>query len=70
MRVRQIGWAAAAVLMLVLAGCGGPPQPGQELAVSDRAPDFTLPSADGTPVSLAGFRGTQSVLLYFSMGPG
>ncbi|MCS7002697.1 MAG: thioredoxin-dependent thiol peroxidase [Dehalococcoidia bacterium] len=31
----------------------------------DRAPDFTLPSADGTPVSLADFRGKQAVVLYW-----
>jgi cytochrome oxidase Cu insertion factor (SCO1/SenC/PrrC family) len=38
-------------------------QPGQE------APDFTLPQATGTPVTLSDLRG-RYVLLYFSMGPG
>ncbi|MCW2607024.1 MAG: thioredoxin-dependent thiol peroxidase [Frankiales bacterium] len=34
------------------------------LAPGDRAPDFTLPDADGTPVSLADFRG-RKVVVYF-----
>lgn len=34
------------------------------LQVGDPAPDFTLPDAEGTPVSLADFRG-QRVVLYF-----
>lgn len=34
------------------------------LQVGDVAPDFTLPSDDGTPVSLAGFRG-KPVVVYF-----
>ncbi len=39
------------------------------VAVGARAPQFTLPSAAGGDVSLAGFSG-KPVLLYFSMGPG
>jgi cytochrome oxidase Cu insertion factor (SCO1/SenC/PrrC family) len=39
------------------------------VAVGARAPQFTLPSAGGGDVSLAGFSG-KPVLLYFSMGPG
>jgi peroxiredoxin Q/BCP len=35
-----------------------------QLTVGDRAPDFTLPSADGTPVSLKDFRGKR-VIVYF-----
>ncbi|MEN9206268.1 MAG: redoxin domain-containing protein [Thermostichales cyanobacterium DRC_bins_46] len=34
------------------------------LKVGDQAPDFTLPSSDGSPVSLSQFRG-QTVVLYF-----
>lgn len=34
------------------------------LTVGDPAPEFTLPDADGQPVSLADFRG-QQVVLYF-----
>jgi peroxiredoxin Q/BCP len=33
--------------------------------VGDRAPDFTLASADGTPVSLHAFRGKSNVVLIF-----
>jgi peroxiredoxin Q/BCP len=42
------------------------------LAPGDPAPDFTLPDADGNPVSLAGLRG-QRVIVYFypaAMTPG
>ena len=45
---------------------------GQRLAPGDVAPDFTLPDADGNPVSLASFRG-QQVIVYFypaAMTPG
>ena len=45
---------------------------GQRLAPGDEAPDFTLPDADGNPVSLASFRG-QQVIVYFypaAMTPG
>ena len=44
----------------------------QRLAPGDVAPDFTLPDADGNPVSLASFRG-QRVIVYFypaAMTPG
>jgi len=44
----------------------------QKLAVGDTAPDFTLDSADGTPVSLHDFRG-RNVIVYFypaAMTPG
>jgi cytochrome oxidase Cu insertion factor (SCO1/SenC/PrrC family) len=34
------------------------------------APNFSLPSAQGGTISLAGFHGRKAVLLYFSMGPG
>ncbi|MBD2043290.1 peroxiredoxin [Microcoleus sp. FACHB-672] len=33
--------------------------------VGDTAPDFTLPSQAGTPVSLQNFRGKKAVVLYF-----
>ena len=32
------------------------------LAAGDQAPDFTLPDADGNPVSLAGFRGRRVIV--------
>jgi peroxiredoxin Q/BCP len=45
---------------------------GVRLAPGDEAPDFTLPDADGNPVSLARLRG-QRVIVYFypaAMTPG
>jgi len=44
----------------------------KRLAPGDPAPDFTLPDADGQPVSLSSFRG-QRVIVYFypaAMTPG
>ena len=44
----------------------------QRLAHGDAAPDFTLPDADGNPVSLSSYRG-QRVIVYFypaAMTPG
>ena len=35
------------------------------VAVGEQAPDFTLPSTTGAPISLRQFRGTQHVLLEF-----
>jgi peroxiredoxin Q/BCP len=45
---------------------------GERLAPGDEAPDFTLPDADGRPVSLTSLRG-QRVIVYFypaAMTPG
>jgi peroxiredoxin Q/BCP len=45
---------------------------GGRLAPGDEAPDFTLPDADGNPVSLSALRG-QQVIVYFypaAMTPG
>ena len=41
--------------------------PGVALAleVGEKAPDFTLPSTTGEPISLSQFRGKQHVLLEF-----
>ena len=44
----------------------------RRLAPGDKAPDFTLPDADGKPVSLSSLRG-QQVIVYFypaAMTPG
>jgi cytochrome oxidase Cu insertion factor (SCO1/SenC/PrrC family) len=72
--------AAAFVLLAVTgAACSSQPSspgdrpgrsPSNTLAVGDRAPAFTLPSASGRPVSLRSLPGHRPVLLYFSMGPG
>ena len=45
---------------------------GPKLKAGDKAPDFTLPDADGKPVSLSSLRG-QQVIVYFypaAMTPG
>ena len=36
-----------------------------ELKEGNKAPDFTLPSSDGSKVSLSDFKGKKSVVLYF-----
>jgi thioredoxin-dependent peroxiredoxin len=38
---------------------------GEGVRVGDPAPDFTLPSATGEPVSLGDFRGRSEVVLFF-----
>jgi len=38
------------------------------LRLGERAPDFTLPDADGRPVTLAEFRGKKPVVLVFYRG--
>ncbi|MEP6851727.1 MAG: thioredoxin-dependent thiol peroxidase [bacterium] len=37
----------------------------QRLSPGDQAPDFTLPDADGVPVSLQSFRGGRLVLYFY-----
>ena len=68
----RLAVTTAAALAFVGAACSqsqpAPPARGP-VAVGARAPQFTLPSAGGGDVSLAGFSG-KPVLLYFSMGPG
>jgi len=39
------------------------------ISVGNPAPDFTLTSSDGTPVSLSKYKG-QPVLLFFHMAEG
>lgn len=68
-----VGAAVAALLGSACTGAGkteGGSSDTPTLRVGDPAPNFTLPSAQGKDVSLAGFRGNKPVLLYFSMGPG
>ncbi|MFL5799231.1 MAG: hypothetical protein ACJ77A_15030 [Actinomycetota bacterium] len=77
-----VGWVGV-VALLGACGGGAPPTgpagsgtsagintvPGG-VSVGDRAPLFTLRSAQGLRISLGEFRGRKPVLLYFSMGPG
>lgn len=58
--------AAVAVLaVLVLTGCTG----NGGLTVGDNAPDFNLPEASGSSVSLDEYAGSPA-LLYFHMADG
>lgn len=52
-------------LVGALAGCQSAPP-----SVGDPAPSFTLPSYDGSQVSLSQLAGKRDVLLYFHMGYG
>lgn len=54
------------LLALLLQACGG----GQSLTVGDPAPEFSLPTASGSQVSLAAYQEQQPVLLYFHMALG
>ena len=40
----------------------------ERIQVGDEAPDFTLASFDGEPVTLSDFRGESNVLLVFYRG--
>jgi uncharacterized lipoprotein YajG len=42
----------------------------KEIAIGNNAPDFSLPSATGSTVSLSDFRDQRPVLLYFHMAMG
>jgi cytochrome oxidase Cu insertion factor (SCO1/SenC/PrrC family) len=45
-----------------------PPTDTSRVAVGSEAPDFTLESLTGPPVTLSQFRGTQRVVLVFYRG--
>jgi hypothetical protein len=70
----RIGLVGIALALIVGPSCGpggdGDPNREQVVREGDRAPSFTLPSAQGREVSMEQFRGRRAVLLYFSMGPG
>lgn len=73
MRLRVRAVTAFVALVVLLAACtkqASPSPTTSGIQVGGQAPAFTLPSASGGSVSLADFQGHQSVLLYFSMGPG
>ena len=50
----------------------GDPVTEQRLQPGDMAPDFTLPDADGNPVSLSSFRGRRVIVYFYpaAMTPG
>ena len=52
----------------ILAACGGGSP--AEIAVGSPAPDFSLPSSDGSEVALDDYAGAKPVLLYFHMALG
>jgi peroxiredoxin Q/BCP len=52
---------------LLLQACSSAPE---GIAVGAQAPDFTLPSSEGTQVSLSDYTGEQPVLLFFHMANG
>lgn len=54
----------ASALVAILVGIAHPAA-AAELKVGERAPDFTLPSTTGAPISLSQFRGKKAVLLEF-----
>jgi cytochrome oxidase Cu insertion factor (SCO1/SenC/PrrC family) len=64
------------VSSMLLIACSSPRGPStggagpEAMRIGQAAPDFTLPTASGSTLSLAQFRGHKPVLLYFSMGPG
>lgn len=55
-----------ALTSLLVGACA--PQP--EIAVGEKAPEFSLPSAQGTTVSLSDYVGETPVLLFFHMAVG
>ena len=72
---RWPAWLALGLTTLVLAGTiwfnvvvARIPSSPTAVRVGERPPDFTLPDADGRPVSLADFRGRKPVVLVFYRG--
>lgn len=80
LRARLLRWGLiTAVVAAVIAGTylywtaapvasGRPGDPRITLGAGAVAPDFTLPSTDGRQVSLADYRSTKNVLLFFQEG--
>ncbi|GAB4352064.1 MAG: hypothetical protein Kow0099_36280 [Candidatus Abyssubacteria bacterium] len=68
---RRIITIAAVVRLIVLTLLAGAVSAafagahGSELEAGMQAPDFKLPSTDGTPISLSDYKGKSNVLLSF-----
>lgn len=60
---RRILLVAAAGALCLSAQQAAPPK--THLKVGDEAPDFTLPSTAGKPVSLSSFKGQKNVVVAF-----
>jgi hypothetical protein len=60
-----LGVAHLLMVSLTLASLLFVPGVLRAVAVGEQAPDFTLPSTTGEPISLRQFRGKQHVLLEF-----
>jgi cytochrome oxidase Cu insertion factor (SCO1/SenC/PrrC family) len=65
--MRSLRFAAAFVVLSagLLAQAPGTAPPKTHLKVGDAAPDFTLPSTAGQPVTLSSFKGKNPVVLAF-----
>jgi len=57
--------AFAALLLAIKAIAQPVAPPKTHLKVGDMAPDFTLPSTQGKPITLSDFRGKKTVVLAF-----
>ena len=72
---RWYGWAALVLSLVLLLGSATfnfvlarIPEARTTLRVGERPPAFTLPDADGRPVSLGDYRGQKPVVLVFYRG--
>jgi len=63
MKILSVACVSAAMAMSMAAQQEAPPK--TNLKVGDMAPDFTLPSTAGKPVTLSEFRGKSAVVLAF-----
>lgn len=57
--------SGAGACLLSSAAAQTAPPPSSTLKVGDKAPDFTLPSTDGSPVHLADYLGKSTIVLAF-----